>query len=334
MAVFLPSGDGNDLYRDRVLRDGAVAYWRLDEASGLSLADATGHGHTATMPSSTGVTYGVTGALADGNNALSFDGTQGQTTCDAIALGTTFSVEFFMNVPVRPGAGQEKRVIGLAAAPWYGIYVYSADGTTDLKVSFYNAGEQTNTTNLTPGTMYHVMLSVTAGVGTWYINGVADGMVPAVPSWSPVALFNDVGDPVIGLFDELSLNPSALTAQQAAAHYGLRLAAPRSYPMAVRQVEQTWTAAAAASTGGLDGIAVLGDVLEWVCYMQSGAGCTATGSFQTAPSTAGPWATEASTDVSASEAAVFRGSGPIRAARPYVVAKSTGALTFTLIGNG
>jgi hypothetical protein len=106
--------------------------------------------------------------------------------------------------------------------------------------------------------------------------------------------------------------------------------------MAVREVEHRWVVASdtAASTGGLDGIAVLGDVLEWAFYAQTDAGCTATVSIQTAATTSGPWVTEGSTNISTSGAAVFRGTGPLRAVRPYITAKTTGGITFTLIGNG
>ena len=37
-------------YQAAVLADGATAYWKLDEVSGTTLADATGNGHTAVLP--------------------------------------------------------------------------------------------------------------------------------------------------------------------------------------------------------------------------------------------------------------------------------------------
>ena len=58
---------GGELYPAKVLRDGAIGHWRLGEASGLAFADATGNGHTASIAAATGLTYGVAGALADGN---------------------------------------------------------------------------------------------------------------------------------------------------------------------------------------------------------------------------------------------------------------------------
>src|SRR5262249_26472378 len=52
-------------YAAQVLVDGAVGYWRLDEASGTSLADRRGEGLTAAVNGT--VTLQQNGALADGN---------------------------------------------------------------------------------------------------------------------------------------------------------------------------------------------------------------------------------------------------------------------------
>jgi hypothetical protein len=57
-------------YADQVLADGAVAYWRLDEISGLTARDSIG-GNNGTI--SGGVTLNQPGALA-GDSAMVFDG--------------------------------------------------------------------------------------------------------------------------------------------------------------------------------------------------------------------------------------------------------------------
>src|SRR5215471_5997902 len=62
-------------YKDQVIADGAIAYWRLDELSGTTAVDIIG-GNNGTI--SGGVTLGQTGALADGNKAMAFDGSSGK----------------------------------------------------------------------------------------------------------------------------------------------------------------------------------------------------------------------------------------------------------------
>src|SRR5262245_42835397 len=58
-------------YSDQVIRDGAVAYWRLNETSGTTAVDVIG-GNNGTI--SGGVSLNQPGALADGDKAMLFDG--------------------------------------------------------------------------------------------------------------------------------------------------------------------------------------------------------------------------------------------------------------------
>src|SRR5215831_13382087 len=48
-------------YAQAILADAPQAYWRLDETSGTTFADSTGHGNTSTL--NAGVTLGTPGAL-------------------------------------------------------------------------------------------------------------------------------------------------------------------------------------------------------------------------------------------------------------------------------
>lgn len=65
---------GPPTYRDIILADGPLAYWRLGDTQGPTIVDEVGqHPGTATVK---GLTYGVPGVLA-GNTAMSFDGSSG-----------------------------------------------------------------------------------------------------------------------------------------------------------------------------------------------------------------------------------------------------------------
>lgn len=103
--------------------------------------------------------------------------------------------------------------------------------------------------------------------------------------------------------------------------------------MSARELQQTWAWSTSATTGGsTSAVDVHGNVCEWVCYVRTGPGCTATVDLQSADNSSGPWASEFSTVLGTSASVVKRGSGPFGWIRPYVTAKTTGALSFTIYG--
>src|SRR5262249_9490411 len=58
-------------YRDTVLADSPILYWRLGESSGTTVGDSSGHGSTGTIVGSP--TLGAQGALfGDSSSAVSF----------------------------------------------------------------------------------------------------------------------------------------------------------------------------------------------------------------------------------------------------------------------
>jgi hypothetical protein len=63
-------------YQQAIMKDGPVAYYRLDEAQGSAVSDSSGKGNHATLVG--GVTRGVAGGILNsGNAAMAFDGTTG-----------------------------------------------------------------------------------------------------------------------------------------------------------------------------------------------------------------------------------------------------------------
>lgn len=94
-------------YADQVRADGAVAYWRLDEISGLTVRDSIG-GNNGTI--SGGVTLNQSGALV-GDAAMAFDGVDGRIVVPNgpflhnIGLGP-FTLEFWLKeTAVNPASG-------------------------------------------------------------------------------------------------------------------------------------------------------------------------------------------------------------------------------------
>src|SRR5213593_2714324 len=74
-------------YRASVLADHPVAYWRLNEATGAVMADASGNGNDGTYAGA--VTLGQPGALtSDGDTAVGFNPTGG-----AASVASTTSLQ-------------------------------------------------------------------------------------------------------------------------------------------------------------------------------------------------------------------------------------------------
>lgn len=93
-------------YAQQVLADSPLIYWKLDETSGTTAADASGNGRDGTIAGS-GVTYSASPVLAHGStSALTFDGSTGRVVSPSINMNayTSFTVEFWMNIAAFDGS--------------------------------------------------------------------------------------------------------------------------------------------------------------------------------------------------------------------------------------
>src|SRR5437588_11591152 len=81
-------------YRDTVLADSPIAYYRLGEASGTTAVDASGNGRNATY-SGAGVTYAQAGVIAnDTDTSILLNGSTGTITMPvSTEPGGAFTVE-------------------------------------------------------------------------------------------------------------------------------------------------------------------------------------------------------------------------------------------------
>jgi hypothetical protein len=102
----------------------------------------------------------------------------------------------------------------------------------------------------------------------------------------------------------------------------------------VLEVNFVWTST--GSSGGLTAVSVQAGAQQSVLYCEfSTLATTNSVSFQTAPTSSGPWFTEASTTISTtagSSVVAMRLTGPYLWMRPYIHTASTGTYTFRLIG--
>jgi len=100
------------------------------------------------------------------------------------------------------------------------------------------------------------------------------------------------------------------------------------------EFQYKWVWAETASTGGGAAAQVRGKVERFTFGYTTGPGCTCTVQMQAAPESTGPWASLLTTEnLSTSAYVVHQMSGPLAWVRPYVTAKTTGALTIEALGN-
>jgi hypothetical protein len=210
-------------YSQAVVADTPNNYWRFSEASGDAVATVgTRTINFSVFPGPAHVTYSVNNAsILEGSTGLAFDGgaTFGQNLSSQLNLGSTFTVEFWLN----PAASGGFRGTILTDAPGNGIFY---DDTVN-KIDFRQGGHHYSTTALTPGTLYHIAVSVSAGNATFYVNGVADGTalgLAAFNSVTQVAVDNALASGLkCNLFDDLAIwTTVALSGAQVAAHYAAR----------------------------------------------------------------------------------------------------------------
>ena len=213
-------------YAERVRADGATNHWRLGETSGTTAVDAIG-GANGTI--SGGVTLNQPSALADGDKAMLFPGT------DTAKITTTLSG--VMNGAAAMTWEAWVRLDSLAAPP--NGFRMAADLGDNLSYLGFNGsvfycalsvgGVQKVVTGGPVNLLWHHLAltydgtavrlyvdggtpSVTAATGT--VTNAAGGF--QIGNWRNVA-----GYGWLGAVDDVSIYPVALTAQQVAAHSSL-----------------------------------------------------------------------------------------------------------------
>jgi hypothetical protein len=210
-------------YRQAVLADGAVGYWRLAEASGAAVDEA---GHAAGGAYTGGVTRGVPGALVtDPNLAARFDGTSGYVSVPDngfLHVGDVFSYELW----VKRGAtlGVTQRLLhkgGGTASLGFGtnnkvVLIPGGAGTAALA---------TSTIAITDQNWHHIVATKDGATTRLYIDGVDRTAAGTNTTMTSNTTALNIGRATTnsayfdGTLDEVAIYPSALTSQQILTHY-------------------------------------------------------------------------------------------------------------------
>ena len=200
-------------YSDKVIADGAVAYWRLNETSGTTVASAVG---TSPGTISGGVTLNQPGALADGDKAMTFNGTTGQIAVASFNIPAgPVSVEGWIKSSVINGAGVQGRLAhATSGGTLYFLinaqnngFIYSLDGGL---IGTSNGGLHLD------GQWHHIVFTNDGTTTRIFLDGVQVGSGAQV---YPATTGLGIGTQFPGSLDDIAIYPAALTPQQIAAHY-------------------------------------------------------------------------------------------------------------------
>jgi hypothetical protein len=225
-------------YRDVVLADTPVAYWRLGELAGTSANDETGNGHIGTYTGSALVQGQPSALLNDTNAAVKFTGASGNYVdipdASALNFGTgSFTAECWLLVPATQFGN-------------YGVPIGKSDGTTGWRAfilangglglcwgtngNFFTDSYTINNSaprpyQQSPGRWAYCVWGYDAVAGNVFynINGVTVTAAQTAHNVSNAAVHLLIGswstDLFAGLLDEVAIYPYALTSAQMTAHY-------------------------------------------------------------------------------------------------------------------
>lgn len=215
-------------YASKVLDDGAVDYWRLDETAGPTVYDWAGIGDAV---AGSGVTFGQPGATGDSDTAASFSGTSdGLAASQALIDGPqTFAVEAWFRTTTTSGGkivGFGNRNTGNSTS--YDRHIYME---TNGRVTFgvYPGSSKTITSSraYNDGQWHQVVASLGSDGMKLYLDGTRVAQNAAVTSaqaysgywriggdspWAGNAYFN-------GAIDDVAIYGAPLTAAQVDGHW-------------------------------------------------------------------------------------------------------------------
>ena len=229
-----PASADSPSYRDEVLADTPVGYWRFGEASGTRAADQTANATPGTYQN--GVILRVPGALGTSTDtAASFDGGNDQVTMGDPANGVLdvgtgdFSVETWVKTP---GAiGTERGLIGKRDANKYWIVNVTDDSghVGQLRAIVFDGTVTRSVYSLhrvDDGRWHHVVVAFDRDSGIrFYVDGVNSGFTVApmtgnLDNTGVLLVGKTSGYPQFkGEFDEVALYPALLSQQRVQAHH-------------------------------------------------------------------------------------------------------------------
>lgn len=226
-------------YRNQILFDGPVAYWRLDD-TGLAVADFSGNGNVGTVVG--GVAEGVMGAIrTDGDAAMAFDGLSGYVSVpDVAALEFAGVAPFSLEAWVDPASVTATGLVickDSSILPRSGYRMTVSSQTVSISRLDVAGGGDVATSSagsVAAGAWTHCAATYDGVTLSILVNGALAASTPssrAIPVLNTLFAIGAHPNPGIllpfaGGIDEVAVYPYALTAAQALAHYNAALVQP------------------------------------------------------------------------------------------------------------
>ena len=219
-------------YAQVVLADDPVAYYRLDETSGTTARDFSGHGNDGTYIG--GVHPGTAGAIAnDPDTAASFDGATGYVDCGnnfAFAGSQPLSLEAWVRSESMTGYGgvfSREDTAGGPPSEGYLAFVSPNDGIYGFQRLDGNNLTSVTSTSVASASHYdHVVATYDGNTMTLYVDGTAQGnlaaMFPIAGATHDFVIGAEVGgaeDFFDGALDEVAVYDHVLSPTRVTAHY-------------------------------------------------------------------------------------------------------------------
>jgi hypothetical protein len=219
-------------YAQTVLADDPVAYWRLDEISGTTARDFSGHGNAGTYIG--GVHLAAAGAIAnDPDTAAAFDGATGYIDGGdtfAFAGSQPFSLEAWVRSQAMSGYGgvfSREDTSGGPPSEGYLTFVSPGDGVYGLqRLDGNNLTSVPSTSSASTSHYDHVVATYDGTTMTLYVNGVAENMLtasfPIAGATNHFVVGAEAGggeDFFDGALDEIAVYDHVLSAPRVNAHY-------------------------------------------------------------------------------------------------------------------
>ena len=220
-----------DAYGAAVYNDEPLQYWRLDETSGTTLADASNNGTTGLVQGP--ATLGVAGALTGTGKAIALDGSSYLTSAVATSSPSAFSLEMWFSTTSTTGGKligfENSQTTGSGA---YDKHVYMTnDGHLVFGVWNNQADTVTSTSALNDGAWHQVVATQGPSGMSLYVDGVLDSSNGVTTNqgyggyWHVGygSLGGWPGEPstwgLTGTVDEVAVYAGALSPAQVSAHY-------------------------------------------------------------------------------------------------------------------
>ncbi len=220
-------------YPSKVLADAPSLYWRLNELSQTTIADASGHNRTGTYRN--GLSYGVAGALIDDSTAVVSPGTSAVAYSNQLqAAPTTYSLEAW----IKTSSSEGGKILGYedVQTGWGDNYDRQLYMLNDGRIAYgivAGAAQQTVTSVATynDDQWHHVVATQGASGMNLYVDRIpvgANGSAVTPDAYSGYWRLgggNLTGWPnapaasaLAGEYDEVAVYPVELTPTQVSAH--------------------------------------------------------------------------------------------------------------------